>query len=71
MKRDFSHLAVTRGQHAEIRAVLKAESLVASWDAPMRRARAEAEAAARNAGPSSHASGSTSWDEAFEKARRQ
>ena len=72
MKRhDFSHLAVTPAQHAEIRSVLNAASLAASWDGPMRKARAAAEAATGKVGSSAHAAGSTIWDKAFEKAGAQ
>jgi hypothetical protein len=64
-KSDFTHLRVTPAQSRELYAVLNAEVVASSWDAPMRKTQAEARAADGKPGARRAARG---WDEAMQKA---
>jgi hypothetical protein len=63
-KHDFTHLRATPAQSREPHTGLNAEA-VGSWDAPMRKAQAEARAAVSTSGSS--ASSTSSWDRALRR----
>jgi hypothetical protein len=65
-KHDFTHLRATTAQSRQRQTELNAEA-IGSWDAPMRKARAEARPAASK--PGSSASATSSWDRAMRRVR--